>query len=65
MRSLGSAALNMCYVAAGRVDGYHEFGIHCWDIAAGIVIVQEAGGTCLSPSGTLLIPKHPQIMCKY
>lgn len=53
IRSLGSAALNMCSVAAGRCDGYFEFGIHCWDVAAGIVIVEEAGGVCLSPSGIL------------
>ncbi|VDP15523.1 unnamed protein product [Soboliphyme baturini] len=34
----------MCYVAQGSADAYLEFGIHCWDIAAALVIVQEAGG---------------------
>lgn len=44
MRRLGSAALDMCYVAAGRLDGYYERGIKAWDIAAGALIVEEAGG---------------------
>src|SRR5215204_4156940 len=44
MRRLGSAALDMCYVAAGRLDGYYERGIKIWDIAAGSVILEEAGG---------------------
>ena len=44
MRRLGSAALDMCYVAAGRLDGYYERGIKAWDIAAGSVILEEAGG---------------------
>ena len=41
----------MCYVATGKCDGYFEFGIHCWDIAAAIVIVEEAGGACYSATG--------------
>ncbi len=44
IRRWGSAALDMAYVAAGRYEGYWECGIHAWDIAAGILIVQEAGG---------------------
>ena len=44
VRRLGSAALDLAYVAAGRFDGYWERGIKPWDIAAGIVLVQEAGG---------------------
>ena len=44
MRRLGSAALDLCYVAAGRLDGYYERGIKAWDIAAGVLIVEEAGG---------------------
>jgi myo-inositol-1(or 4)-monophosphatase len=51
IRSLGSAALNMCLVASGCVDGYQEFGIHCWDIAAGTIIVREAGGVVMDPKG--------------
>lgn len=44
VRRLGSAALDACYVACGRLDGYWELSIHPWDIAAGALIVQEAGG---------------------
>jgi myo-inositol-1(or 4)-monophosphatase len=44
VRRLGSAALDMCYVACGRLDAYWELSIHLWDIAASSVIVQEAGG---------------------
>ena len=43
-RKMGSAALNMAYVAAGRCDGYFERNLSYWDIAAGIIIVEEAGG---------------------
>jgi myo-inositol-1(or 4)-monophosphatase len=44
MRRLGSTALDLCYVASGRLDGYYERGIWAWDIAAGRLILEEAGG---------------------
>ncbi len=44
VRRLGSAALDLCYVAAGRLDGFWERGLHPWDTAAGALIVAEAGG---------------------
>jgi myo-inositol-1(or 4)-monophosphatase len=44
MRRLGSAALDLCYVAAGRLDGYYEGSVHAWDVAAGALMVEEAGG---------------------
>jgi myo-inositol-1(or 4)-monophosphatase len=44
VRRAGSAALDMAFVAAGRVDGYFEIGVAPWDIAAGVVMVLEAGG---------------------
>ena len=44
MRRLGSAALDLCYVAVGRLDGYYERGVKAWDIAAGALILREAGG---------------------
>ena len=47
MRSLGSAAISLCYVASGRCSVYYEIGLHIYDIAAGAVILTEAGG-CLS-----------------
>lgn len=43
-RKSGSAALDMAYVAAGRYDGYYQKNLNLWDIAAGIIIVKEAGG---------------------
>ena len=43
-RRTGSAALDLCYVASGRVDGYFEMGLKPWDCAAGDLIVREAGG---------------------
>jgi myo-inositol-1(or 4)-monophosphatase len=39
-----STALDLCYVASGRLDGYYERGIWAWDIAAGCLILEEAGG---------------------
>lgn len=44
VRRTGSAALDLAYVAAGRADGYFEAGIKAWDIAAGMLLVREAGG---------------------
>jgi len=44
IRRLGSAALDLCYVAVGRLDGYYERGVKAWDIAAGVLILREAGG---------------------
>ena len=44
VRRLGAAALDLCYVAAGRLDAYYEKGLHAWDIAAGSLILEEAGG---------------------
>ena len=44
IRRAGSAALDLAYVAAGRLDGFWEFGLSPWDIAAGTLLVQEAGG---------------------
>ncbi len=44
LRRIGSASLDLCYVAAGRLDGYFERGLNPWDHAAGALIVEEAGG---------------------
>jgi len=52
IRRLGSAALDMCYVASGIFEAYYEKGVHAWDIAAGSVILEEAGGKCDSLDGT-------------
>ena len=52
VRRLGSAAIDLCYVAAGRFDGFWEMHLGPWDIAAGALIVEEAGGTVTSVTGT-------------
>lgn len=44
VRRLGSAAMDLAYVACGRVDGFFEYGLSPWDVAAGVFIVQQAGG---------------------
>ena len=44
MRNTGCAALDLAYVGSGRLDGYFHNNINLWDIAAGILIVKEAGG---------------------
>ncbi len=51
VRRLGSAALDLCYVAAGRFDGYWELRLNSWDIAAGGLIAQEAGAVVTNLSG--------------
>lgn len=53
IRCLGSAALNLVHVASGQVDIYYQYGIHAWDLAAGVLIVQEAGGVVSSLSNSL------------
>ena len=44
IRRLGSAAIDLCYVAAGRFDAFYEHALHAWDVAAGVFILQQAGG---------------------
>jgi myo-inositol-1(or 4)-monophosphatase len=44
LRRLGSAAVDLCYVAAGRTEGYFEYNLNSYDVAAGVILVQEAGG---------------------
>lgn len=52
IRRAGSAALDLAYVAAGRFDGFWEFDLAAWDIAAGALLVQEAGGLVSDMEGT-------------
>jgi myo-inositol-1(or 4)-monophosphatase len=51
VRRDGSAALNLAYVAAGRFDGFWELTLSPWDMAAGVLLVREAGGTLSTPEG--------------
>lgn len=58
IRRAGAAALDLAYVAAGRVDAYWEIGLEKWDLAAGWLLVEEAGGTVTDFSG------HDQVLDK-
>lgn len=51
IRRFGSAALDLAWVAAGRYDGYWELGLNKWDMAAGLILVKEAGGFATDPEG--------------
>ena len=51
IRRAGSAALDLAYVASGRLDGYWQFNLNEWDYAAGALMIQEAGGLISSPGG--------------
>ena len=57
VRRWGAAALDVAYVAAGRFDGFWERGLHAWDLAAGLVILREAGGLVepIAPDGDILV----------
>lgn len=54
VRRMGSAAIDLAYVAAGRIDGFWERGLNIWDIAAGTLLVEEAGGRISSYENTPL-----------
>jgi len=62
IRRAGSAALDMAYIAAGRLDGYWEYAIYPWDIAAGVLLVEEAGGKITDLEGNPLKLERPDIM---
>jgi myo-inositol-1(or 4)-monophosphatase len=52
VRRPGAASLDLAYVAAGRLDGFWEFGLSPWDTAAGVLLIQEAGGRVGTPTGS-------------
>lgn len=56
VRRLGSAAIDLCWVAAGRFDGFYEHQLHAWDSAAGYLIVEEAGGKVTNLTGQKYSP---------
>ena len=62
VRRLGAAAIDLCHVAYGKVDGYWEFDIQPWDISAGTLIVQEAGGKVTKMDGNIYSIHNPQIL---
>lgn len=59
VRRLGSAALDLCYVAAGRLDGFWELKLSAWDIAAGVLIAEEAGAAITDINGDPHVLKPP------
>ncbi|MEO8460093.1 MAG: inositol monophosphatase family protein [Dokdonella sp.] len=61
-RRTGSAALDLAYVAAGRMDGYFEFGLNPWDMAAGCLLVREAGGRYCDFAGREGLPGDGNIV---
>ncbi len=62
VRRLGSAALDLCWTAAGRFDGFYEHKLQAWDSAAGFLIVQEAGGKVTDLKGEKYNPYQPGII---
>jgi myo-inositol-1(or 4)-monophosphatase len=62
VRRLGSAAIDLCWVAAGRMDGFWEKGLHAWDTAAGALLVQEAGGRVTTLDGSPWQPAAGQCL---
>lgn len=62
VRRLGSAAIDLCWVAAGRFDGFYEHKLQAWDSAAGFLIVEEAGGKVTDFKGDHYSPYQPHII---
>lgn len=62
VRRFGSAALDLAYVAAGRLDGFYETSLNRWDIAAGALLVQEAGGQVSSYAGAAFSARTGEIL---
>jgi myo-inositol-1(or 4)-monophosphatase len=63
LRRFGAAALDMAYIAAGRFDGYWERNLSAWDIAAGTIIVREAGGIVSGVAGDDDALKTGHVVC--
>jgi myo-inositol-1(or 4)-monophosphatase len=62
VRRAGSAALDLAYVASGRLDGFWEFGLKPWDMAAGILLIAEAGGKCSDMKGAAATLGGPHLL---
>ena len=62
VRRTGSAAIDLAYVACGRLDAFWEFSLNPWDVAAGTLIVEEAGGICSDMKGGPLDLRGPHIL---
>ena len=62
VRRAGSAAIDLAYAACGRLDAFWEFGLKPWDMAAGILLIQEAGGTCSDMKGGAVSLQGPHLL---
>jgi len=62
VRRLGSAAIDLCWVAAGRFEGFYEHSLQAWDTAAGYLIVEEAGGRVTDMQGNKYSPYQQQLV---
>jgi myo-inositol-1(or 4)-monophosphatase len=62
VRRAGSAAIDLAYVACGRLDAFWEFGLNPWDMAAGLLLIQEAGGQCSDMKGGPVSLRGPHIV---
>jgi myo-inositol-1(or 4)-monophosphatase len=62
VRRPGAAALDLAYIACGRLDMFWEFNLHPWDIAAGVLLIREAGGVCTDMRGKSLDLRDPHIL---
>jgi myo-inositol-1(or 4)-monophosphatase len=62
VRRLGSAAIDLCYVAAGRMDGFWESDLKPWDVAGGALIVAEAGGRITNMDGSAFSSRRPHVL---
>lgn len=62
VRRLGSAAIDLCWVAAGRFDGFYEHKLQAWDSAAGFLMVEEAGGKVTDFEGNHYSPYQPHLL---
>lgn len=62
LRRMGAASLDLAYVAAGRLDGYWEYTLKPWDVAAGIILVREAGGIITQLDGKTKVPDEGSVL---
>jgi myo-inositol-1(or 4)-monophosphatase len=62
VRRAGAAALDLAYVACGRLDAFWEFGLNPWDMAAGTLLVTEAGGRCSDMHGAPASLRGPHLL---
>ncbi|QXV64531.1 inositol monophosphatase [Mucilaginibacter sp. 21P] len=62
LRRLGSAAVDLCYTACGRFEAFYEYNLNAWDVAAGIVIVQQAGGEVVNFHGDNEVLKKRELV---